>query len=174
MPEFESTVSCIDQFLIQRAGNTVTLLRAAGLSVVTAESCTGGLISAILSQAEGAGEVLEGGFVVYSKTHKTEALAVDEEVLRLRGAVNAATAEQMVAGALNHSQADIALGVTGVLGPDPDEDDNPVGLVYMSAGRRDGPNRTEKYQYGHQPHDALRRQVILDPLALLDGLIPGW
>jgi nicotinamide-nucleotide amidase len=124
-----------------------------------------------LSQVEGAGEVLEGSFVVYSKAHKTRALGVDEDLLRRQGAIKAATAEQMVAGALTHSRAGIALAVTGVLGPSPDEDGNPVGLVYISGGWRGRSKRTQKHEYGHQPHDALRHQAIYDALTLLDGLL---
>lgn len=171
MPQSETAATCIDPSLLRRAEKTVRGLRDAGLSVVTAESCTGGLIAAVLSQVEGAGDVLEGGFVVYSKQHKTRALAVDSAILSSQGAINAATAEQMVMGALDRSFADLALAVTGVLGPEPDEDGNPVGLVYLAVGRRNQAYRTEKHAYGRQPHDILRRRVVTDALTLLDGLI---
>lgn len=162
---------CIDAALVQRAARTVKRLKENKLSIVMAESCTAGLICAVLSQAEGAGETLHGGFVVYSKDHKALALGVDRELLRVQGAVNQATADQMLAGALSHSPADLALVVTGVLGPDPDEDGNPVGLVFLAAGRRDGESRTVHHEYGKQSHNVLRRQVVLDALALLEELI---
>ena len=171
MPQLETGVTCIDRSLIQRAGRTVRLLRTANLAVVTAESCTGGLIAAILSQVEGAGKALEGSFVVYSKAQKAKALGVSEDLLRRQGAINAATAEQMMTGALARSNADLALAVTGVLGPDPDEDGNPVGLIYISAGLRVGVSRTRKHQYGHQHHDALRHQVVIDSLEWMEALI---
>jgi nicotinamide-nucleotide amidase len=163
--------SCIDTTLISRANLTGTRLKARGLSVVTAESCTAGLISAALAQAEGAGEVLDGSFVAYSKDHKAEALRVDRELLERDGAVNEAVARQMVEGALANSPAGIALAVTGVLGPDPDEDGNPVGLVFLAVGERGGSIQVEKHQYGVLPHDILRHRVVLDALFLLDSII---
>lgn len=164
---------CIDAALVTRAAETVNRLKEKRLSVVTAESCTAGLICAVLSQAHGAGDVLHGGFVVYSKDHKAEALGVSPQLLRAHGAVNQVVAEQMLAGALAHSPADIGLAVTGVLGPEPDEDGNPVGLVILAAGRRGGPPKTLRREYGQLSHHALRWQVVLDGLELLDTVGGG-
>jgi nicotinamide-nucleotide amidase len=77
----------------------------------------------------------------------------------------------MLEGALNHSPADIALAVTGVLGPDPDEDGNPVGLVFIAAGRRGCGAQVQRREYEHQSPDVLRRRVVVDALALLDTTI---
>lgn len=162
---------CIDTDLLKRAEETVSRLRARKLSIVTAESCTAGLVAAVLSRAEGTGEVFDGSFVAYSKAHKTRALGVNAEMLRRGGAVNAATAEQMLAGALTHSPADVGVAITGVLGPKPDEDGNPVGLVFLTVGLRDAVMQTVRRDYGRQPHEILRRRVVLDALAMLDGLI---
>lgn len=162
---------CVDTALVERAGRTVTRLQSRRLTVVTAESCTAGLICALIAQAEGAGEVLDGSFVVYSKDHKTKALDVDRELLRRSGAVNRAVAQQMLLGALAHSPAKLGLAVTGVLGPDPDEDGNPVGRVFLAAGRRGGEAQLRQCDYGRQPHDILRRRVVLDALTLLDALV---
>jgi nicotinamide-nucleotide amidase len=159
--------SCVDRALIHRAEDIVRALRGARLSVVTAESCTAGLVSAILSQADGAGEVLHGGFVTYSKANKTAALGVDAGLLRRDGSVTADVVRQMVQGALLRSPADIALAVSGVLGPSADEDGNPVGLVYFGCGHRNGPVFTTRKDYGRRPHDVLRRQVVMDGLDLL-------
>jgi nicotinamide-nucleotide amidase len=162
---------CIDAALVARAGRSVARLKARGLSVVTAESCTAGLIAAVLAQAEGAGEVLSGSFVAYSKDHKAQALGVDRELLAHTGAVNATTAAQMLRGAMAHSPADVGLAVTGVLGPDADEDGNPVGLVFFAAGPRGCAAQVERHEYGHQPHEILRRRVVIDALSLLDRAI---
>ena len=162
-----SGTSCIDKDLICRAQDVVHALRAARLSVVTAESCTAGLISAVLSQVDGAGEILHGSFVTYSKANKAMALDVDPQLLKRDGSVNADVARQLVQGALIHSPADIALAVTGVLGPDPDEDGNPVGLVFFGYGHRNRPVIVSRKDYGRQEHDVLRRQCVLDALDLL-------
>jgi nicotinamide-nucleotide amidase len=161
---------CIDQDLISRACESVARLKDRKLTVVTAESCTAGLISAALAQAVGAGDVLQGSFVVYSKDQKHQVLGVDWENLRCATAVSEAVASQMLTGALAHSIADVGLAVTGVLGPEPDEDGNPVGLVFLAAGRRNAPASILRRDYGYRPHEALRRQVMFDALGLLDNV----
>lgn len=92
-------LECIHPDLIARATETARRLRHAGLRLVTAESCTAGLISAVLAQTEGAGEVFEGGFVFYTKDAKAEALGVDEDGLQAQGAVNTIVAAEMCSGA---------------------------------------------------------------------------
>jgi nicotinamide-nucleotide amidase len=159
--------SCVDQGLVHRAEDIVRALRDARLSVVTAESCTAGLVSAVLSQADGAGQVLHGSFVAYSKANKTIALGVDSELLKRDGSVTAEVVRQMVHGALSRSPADLALAVSGVLGPSPDEDGNPVGLVYFGCGHRNSPVAVSRKNYGPQPHDVLRHRVVMDGLDLL-------
>lgn len=160
--------SCVDNSLIQSAKDIVQALRRRGLSVVTAESCTAGLIAAVLSQVDGAGEVLQGGFVTYTKANKTMSLGVDASLLEHQGSVTADVVRQMAHGALLRSPADIALAVSGVLGPSPDEDGNPVGLVFFGCGHRGGPITVTRRDYGEQPHDILRRRVVLDGLELLE------
>ena len=163
--------NCIDQHLVHRAKEVVCALGDARLSVVTAESCTAGLVSAVLSQADGAGEVLHGSFVTYTKANKTAALGVDAELLKRDGSVSADVVEQMVHGALLRSPADLALAVSGVLGPSPDEDGNPVGLVYFACGHRNRPVAITFMNYGRQSHDVLRRRVVLDGLDILSHSI---
>lgn len=158
---------CIDQALITCAHKTVGALRQAGRTVVTAESCTAGLISAALSQVDGAGEILHGSFVTYSKASKAMALGVDAALLERDGSVNAEVVRQLVFGALARSSADIALAVSGVLGPSSDEDGNPVGLVYFGCGHRGGAIAVTCRNYGDQPHDMLRRHVVMEGLDLL-------
>jgi nicotinamide-nucleotide amidase len=113
-------------------------LAAAGrrnLTIVTAESCTAGKLSALLSEAPGAGEHLHGSFVTYTKANKVEALGVDAGLLKAKGAVCREVAVAMAEGALHRSPADVAVAITGVAGPDPDEDGNPVGLVCIAVAR---------------------------------------
>lgn len=162
-----------DTALVARAGEVLAVLRVRNLTLVTAESCTAGAIAAVLSQAEGAGGVLHGGFVTYSKRGKCAMLGLSAELLRSAGAVNASVAAMLVHGALHRSEADLALAVTGVLGPEADEDGNPVGLVFVACGQRGGIPQVLRKDYGAQPHDALRRAVILDCLALLEEYAMG-
>src|SRR5689334_2097347 len=101
------------------AGKFVTLLKRAGLSVVTAESCTAGLLAKTLSDAPGAAEHLAGGFVTYTKAQKTKALGVSARLLRTKGAVCREVANALARGALARSAAELAVAITGVAGPDP-------------------------------------------------------
>lgn len=162
--------SCIDDALIERANVVVSALKSYKLTVVTAESCTAGLVSAALSLAKGAGDVLHGSFATYTKENKAMALGVDRNVLDQQGSVNAEVVRELAAGALSRSPADLALAVSGVLGPSPDEDGNPVGLVYFCCLRRARDPILLRRDYGAQPHDVLRRKVVLEAL---DRILSG-
>jgi len=131
-----STDSCITVRLVEKAQPAIDALRDKNLSVIAAESCTAGLIAAILSHAPHAGECLHGGFVVYSKKHKTPSLGVNAALLKSKGSVNAEVALEMAQGALRRSFASVALAVTGVLGPDSDEDGNSPELVEPLTSRQ--------------------------------------
>lgn len=159
---------CIDRSLIDSAARLLRRLKSRGLTIVTAESCTAGLICAALSQAEGAGEVLHGSFVTYTKANKAKALGVDEALLAREGSVNAEVVRQLARGALDRSPADLAIAVSGVLGPSPDEDGNPVGLVFFACCGGDRELTIVRKDYGGQAHDALRHAVVLDALALVE------
>ena len=159
---------CLDRALVACAEAAVACLQAYALTVVTAESCTAGLLSALLAQVEGAGELLHGGFVVYTKEQKERALGVERAVLDREGSVNATVAAQLACGALDRSNADVALAITGVLGPMPDEDGNPVGLVFIACCRRGQEPRVLRRDYGQKPHDTLLRTAIEDALTVLE------
>ncbi|MDB6104841.1 MAG: CinA domain protein [Gammaproteobacteria bacterium] len=160
-------VCCVDPQLSARAQPVVDALRRAKLCVVTAESCTGGLIAAILSHGMQASDCLHGGYVVYTKAHKTAALGVDSALLDSQGSVNADVAREMVLGALRRSPANIAISVTGVLGPDPDEDGNPPGLVYFAVCRSDQAPLVVQRNYDASDPDSVRREVIIEALRML-------
>jgi nicotinamide-nucleotide amidase len=163
----QQSTFCIDSELIHKAEALVELLRAHRLTVITAESCTGGLISAALSHARGASDCLHGGFVVYTKDCKAVVLGVDRELLDSMGSVNAQVAHELARGAITHSTADIAVAVTGVLGPEPDEDGNPPGQVYFGLGRRgQNPRVLAQHFSRDNPHE-VRRAVVLRALELL-------
>jgi PncC family amidohydrolase len=146
--------------LIRQANKLVAFLKRKKLTVVSAESCTGGLIAAALSQADGASDVLQGAFVTYTKAHKTKALGIASSVLKREGAVNARVAQDMAAAALKRSRAAIAIAVTGVLGPRPDDDGNPVGLVYFACATRGRAPDVLRKKFVRRSHDQLRCLAI--------------
>ena len=113
--------------------------RAARVRLATAESCTGGLIAAALTDVAGSSDVVERGFVVYSNESKTELLGVPIELIRADGAVSEAVAVAMAEGALGRSRADIAVSVTGIAGPGGASAGKPVGLVHLACARRGRP-----------------------------------
>lgn len=117
-----------------------------GRTVATAESCTGGLIADRLTDIPGSSRYFKGGWVVYSNDAKSKQLGVDPELIRQHGAVSAEVAEMMAVGALERSGSDIALAVTGIVGPGGGTDDKPVGLVYFALAR-DHSVQVEKRQF---------------------------
>jgi len=157
----------IAEELVEEAEAVVKVLRGLKASVVTAESCTGGLIAAVLSRVPGVSDTLQGGFVVYTKEQKTRALGVPATLLETRGSVNAEVASQMVLGALERSPADIALAVTGVVGPAEDEDGNPPGQVYFAVGARWGRPEVEARHFGDKDPDKVRHATVAQALSVL-------
>jgi PncC family amidohydrolase len=121
------------------------LSRARGWTLATAESCTGGLVGARLTDVPGASNAYVGGIVAYSDDVKRAQLAVPEETLQTHGAVSAETAAAMAAGARHALKADIAVAVTGIAGPSGGTPEKPVGLVYITVASPDGAS-TEKLQ----------------------------
>lgn len=113
--------------------------RAHRLRVATAESCTGGMIAAALTDIAGSSDVVERGFVVYSNQAKHEMLGVPEAMLAAHGAVSEPVAVAMAEGALARSQADIAVAVTGIAGPGGATPGKPLGLVHLACARRGHP-----------------------------------
>ena len=158
---------CIHASLIEKAETVVDQLRRAGFTTVTAESCTGGLIAACLSHGKNASTCFLGAFVVYTKTQKSLVLDVNSNTLRTQGAVNAEVAQQMAEGALKRSRATLSVSVTGVLGPDPDEDHNPPGLLYLGLAQVGRPTRLERHERSVDDPDAVREWAVLRALELL-------
>jgi nicotinamide-nucleotide amidase len=137
------------------------------LSVVTAESCTGGLIASVLSEAPGASDCLHGGFVVYTAANKEAALGVPHGLLEAKGAVSAEVARAMAEGALTRSPAELSVSVTGVAGPEPDERGNPVGLMFFGCSRRGAATKVVRKDFGKQDRGALRCKAAETAFELL-------
>jgi len=126
----------IDQLFFNQAAGVLAACRAKGLSIVTAESCTGGLVSAALTAVPGSSDVVERGFVTYSNEAKTEMLGVPADAIRTYGAVSSEVALMMAQGALERSRAHRAVAVTGIAGPGGGTAQKPVGLVYLAFSSR--------------------------------------
>lgn len=134
--------------LLAEAEALLAQFRARRLMVVTAESCTGGLIAATLTAIAGSSDVVERGFVTYSNEAKREMLGVSEQSLATAGAVSEEVARAMADGALAHSRADISISVTGIAGPGGATETKPVGLVFIGAARRGGTLLVERHVFG--------------------------
>lgn len=145
--------------------------KAEGLTIATAESCTGGLIAASLAAVPGASAALERGFVTYSNEAKTEMLGVPADLIAQVGAVSREVALAMVEGALARSPADLAVAVTGIAGPDGGSSEKPVGLVHIAAARRDGKTLHEEMRYGDVGRHEIQARTVADALRLLSQLI---
>jgi nicotinamide-nucleotide amidase len=163
----------MNERLAALARQVIEAARAQSLSLVTAESCTAGKLSNVLSEVPGAGAHLHGGFVTYTKEAKTALLGVSPELLRQRGAVCAEVAIAMAEGAVRRSPANIALAITGVAGPQRDEDDNPVGFVCIAAAREGCASRHAERHYGAIGRAKILDEAMADALAEALGVIQG-
>lgn len=156
--------------LIELAERVVVANRAAGRRVALAESCTGGLVSAALTEIPGSSDVLEAGFVTYSNQAKISMLNVSAEVIETFGAVSTATAWGMAQGALAASEADVAVAITGVAGPGGGTAKKPVGTVVFAQALRGGDPeevKAERHEFGDIGRGAIRLQAALLALELL-------
>ena len=132
---------------LETAREALRLATKKSLLIATAESCTGGVIAATITEIAGCSSAFERGFVTYSNDSKIELLGVPAEILESAGAVSEPTARAMAEGALAHSRADVAVAVTGIAGPDGGTPEKPVGLVHLAAARHGCPtlHRVERF-----------------------------
>jgi nicotinamide-nucleotide amidase len=142
--------------LVDEASALIEACRANRLRLVTAESCTGGLIAALVTAVPGASDVLDRGFVVYSNDSKHDMLGVGEDLIAAFGAVSAPVARAMADGALQRSAAQIAIAVTGVAGPGGGSLEKPVGLVHFACARSGGATRHVELRFGDLGRCAIR------------------
>ncbi len=121
------------------------LLKSHGLMLATAESCTGGGVAAAITEVAGSSVWFERGFVTYSNLSKQQMLGVEEATLTEFGAVSEAVVHEMVAGALRHSRAQLALSISGIAGPDGGTPDKPVGTVWFAWGIKNSVTHTQRH-----------------------------
>jgi nicotinamide-nucleotide amidase len=158
--------------LRRAARHVLDACRARGLKIATAESCTGGLVAAALTEVVGSSDVVDCGFVTYSDAAKRRMLGVPVATLSRHGAVSAETAAAMAKGALKRSQADICVSITGIAGPGGGSQLKPVGLVYFAAANRDGGVLARTRRFGKIGRQQVRLRSVAQALEMLAALAP--
>jgi nicotinamide-nucleotide amidase len=159
-----------DQPLTIQAENLLSLMRQKACRVATAESCTGGLVSALLTAIPGSSDVVDRGFVTYSNEAKQEMLGVSPDIIAAHGAVSESCAKAMAIGALQHSHADIAVSITGIAGPGGGSADKPVGLVFFGVATAQSCEAFEM-RFGPKSRDAIREASVHKVLELLRSAV---
>lgn len=149
------------------AADVLDAYRSRGWMIATAESCTGGMVAAALTDVAGSSAVVERGFVTYSNEAKTEMLGVPAELIAEHGAVSSAVARAMAHGALAHSRADVAVAITGVAGPGGGTAAKPVGLVHFGLAAKGERTGHLERRYGDLGREEIRRRAVADALELL-------
>ncbi len=157
--------------LRERAAVLIRAFAERRLKVATAESCTGGLVAALLTEIPGSSAVVERGFVTYSNEAKTELLDVAADLISRHGAVSEPVARAMAAGALAKGRAEVAVSITGVAGPGGGSATKPVGLVYLALARRGSETRHLERRYGDLGRRKVRERAVADALALLESAL---
>ena len=151
-----------------RAAKVIEAARARELTIATAESCTGGLIVAALTDIAGSSAVVDRAFVTYSNEAKRHVLGVGRGTLETVGAVSEEAARAMAAGAIRASSADLAVAVTGIAGPGGGTAEKPVGLVHLALARRgEGDEVYRRETYGDLGRRAIREATVMTALAML-------
>ena len=156
--------------MLRAATNLLAECRERGLMLATAESCTGGLIAAVLTEIAGSSDVVDRGFVTYSNEAKSEMLGVPPELIKGNGAVSGPVAASMASGALQRSKAALAVAVTGVAGPDGGTESKPVGTVWFGMSVRGGGGITERRVF---PGDraAVRQATVAHAFTMLEAAV---
>lgn len=152
------------------AYNVVTAYARKGKKIVTAESCTGGLIAGALTAIPGSSDVFERGFATYSYDSKSDVLGVLPETIKMCGAVSTQVAEAMAKGALEYSLADCAISVTGIAGPGGGTDQKPVGLVYFGLATKEGSLFHVQGNFSGD-RNQVREQTVIEGLKILLSLV---
>jgi nicotinamide-nucleotide amidase len=164
------TEKLLPQVLYDKAKEVIAANRRLGRTVAVAESCTGGLVCAALTEIPGASEVFEAGYITYSNAAKIDDLGVSEEVVETFGAVSVATAWAMARGALSASNADLAVAITGIAGPGGGTPAKPVGtVVFARAERGADPDQivADQKLFEEKDRAGVRLQAALCALELL-------
>ncbi len=151
----------------EKAVAVLDACRKHGVMIATAESCTGGLIAAALTDIAGSSDVVDRGFVTYSNEAKNEMIGVPMDLIQRVGAVSKEVALAMAEGALAHSRAGLTVAVTGIAGPGGGSDEKPVGLVHIASARKGHPTLHRECRFGPQSRTEIRHATVLAALDLV-------
>jgi nicotinamide-nucleotide amidase len=160
----------IDDEMRTAAIALLDLCKKKKLTVATAESCTGGLVAAALSEISGSSAVLDRGFVTYSNEAKQQMLGVTPATIDVYGAVSTQCADEMANGALAHAPVDLAVSITGIAGPTGATPGKPIGLVYFCAASRSGRTIAHDRKFGDIGRENVRRESVMQALTMLQEL----
>lgn len=149
------------------AASLLVDLEKQALHIATVESCTGGLLAALLTSVPGSSRVLDRAFVTYSNQAKSEMVGVSPALIEMHGAVSREVAIAMAEGALVHTKVDIAVSITGVAGPDGGSEAKPVGLVHLACARRYSDTAHVERRFGDIGREAVRLASVNQALALI-------
>jgi nicotinamide-nucleotide amidase len=164
-------MSIFPQDLVQQASLLLDDAAARGIKIVTAESCTGGLVAGLLTEIAGSSAVVERGFVVYSNNAKQEMLGVPGDMIADYGAVSEPVARALAEGALIESRANLSIAITGVAGPGGGTGLKPIGLVHFASARENRAIRHEEHRFGDIGRAEIRLEAIRISLRMLqEGL----
>ncbi len=153
--------------VVQLATTLLADARRRGLTLTTAESCTGGLVSAALTEIAGSSDCVQAGLVAYSNAAKRALLGVPEALLEAHGAVSPQVAAAMAEGALTRTRSDVAVSITGVAGPGGGSSAKPVGLVQFACARRGAASVLREERFGDLGRNGVRNAALLTALLLL-------
>jgi nicotinamide-nucleotide amidase len=159
-----------EQDLIEPARALFDLCRAKKLTIAAAESCTGGLLAATLTEIPGSSQVFDRGFVTYSNDAKIGMLGVPVDLLETFGAVSREAAQAMASGALAQAGVDLAVAITGIAGPGGALPGKPVGLVHVAVASRGGRRSHQARHFGDIGRAGVRRESVRQALAMLQEL----
>jgi nicotinamide-nucleotide amidase len=157
--------------LVQDAAHLLAAARARNIKITSAESCTGGLIAALLTEIAGSSDVFDRGFVTYSNQAKEEMLGVPGAMIRQHGAVSESVARAMAEGAIRQSRAQLAVAVTGIAGPGGGTDEKPVGLVHIAAARAGEATLHRECRFGDVGRTEVRLATVQVALEMLAALV---
>lgn len=164
-------MSLFPQDLLIQATILLDDAKTRGIKIVTAESCTGGLVSALLTEIAGSSAVVERGFVVYSNSAKQEMVGVPGDMIADYGAVSEPVARALAEGALIESRANLSIAITGIAGPGGGTGLKPVGLVHFATARENRKIFHEEHRFGDIGRDQVRLEAVRVALRMLqEGL----
>ena len=159
--------------LLRLAETLLAACKEARLKIATAESCTGGLVAACLTEIAGSSDVVDRGFVVYSNEAKRDLLEVPGDLIADYGAVSEPVARAMAEGALDNSAADLSVSITGIAGPGGGTGLKPIGLVHFATARRGGGIQHQEHRLGDIGRDAVRERSVEIALEFLHSRLNG-